>query len=154
MAYYEVAGTRAGVNTPGSTIFGIRSTVSTRRIKILEIGLEVSTAPTTGQDWRLVPTTTLGTSSTTVAPLSLDLSNTIASVGQLITGYSALPTLGTVDLRRLGLPNTQGSSLIWSWPEHRPLEVNNTATGQIAVANANATGTTLGAFAIYVVMSD
>ena len=154
MAVYEVAHSKAGVNTAGTVYWVIRSTVSTRRLQILEIGIEVATAPTNGQDWRCVRTATLGTATANVAGQPIEISNTLASNGQVVHTWSANPTIGTVDLRRLGLPATQGSSLIWTWPEHRPLEVSDAATGGIALANANASGATLGSFAMYVVYRD
>jgi hypothetical protein len=141
MARFEVSHLKTGVNT-ANTIMWQFKTAAGSRARIFEIALAVSTATTTGPSWRLTRSATLGTSTATVAPEEQDPGGGAATV-LLDTTWSANPTLVSTDLRRYATPQTIGSGIVWTWPDHRPLIVP--VSSGLCVVNANATGATPGA---------
>ena len=148
MARYEVGSNKAGVNTANTIMWQIKAV--TNRAYLLELGLSVAVAPTTGPEFILYRSLTQGTSSATLVPQLIgSLGPTSTTV--LDTTWSTAPTLTTVPLRRYAVPNAIGSGVVWTWYD-RPLEIEPATTGQIIVVNGNATGTTLGNLDLYAVI--
>jgi hypothetical protein len=149
VARHEVTHLKAGVNTANTIMWQLRAS-SSGCIRLLELALSVSTAPTTGPSWRLNRPTAIGTSSATVAPQKQD-SNSVAATALLDTTWSTPLTLAAIDLRRYTTPQTIGSGIVWTWydqPLMIPLSMG------IAIVNGNATGTTLGNFVVYAVFDE
>lgn len=150
MARFEVAHNKAGVNTANTIMWQVK-TSSTSRVRIFEMGLSVASAPTTGPSWRLVRATAVGTSSATTSAEEEDPGGG-AATAVLDTAWSVNPTLAAVNMRLYATPNTLGSGIVWTWPDHRPLIVP-TSSG-ICIVNANATSTTVGSFNVYCVYEE
>lgn len=144
MAWFSVTANKAGVNTANTTMFGIRAD-ATQRIWLVELGLSVKVAPTTGPSWRLNRVTATGTVTTSIVPQPED-PDVAAALGRMDTVWSVNPTLGGVDLREYATPSTIGSGIVWTWFDE-PFVIPK--SGGLAVVNANATGTTLGTFTCY-----
>lgn len=143
---YEVGISKAGVNLANTVMWQLRA--PTRRTRLFEMGLFVDVAPTTAPQFVLARATAGGTSSTSTVgqqttPEAAAGSATVDSV------WSAAPTFTTTGpfIRRMTLPVTAGSGIIWTWPDG--LFVTPTATTNLIIANAAATGATLGSFTIY-----
>jgi hypothetical protein len=143
MPRYVVAATKAGINTANSPMWQLRA-VGTH-IRLVELALSVTTAPTTGPAWRLNRSTAIGTSSATVTPQTED-TDVSAAAARLDTTWSAAPTLASTDMRIYGTPNAIGSGIVWTWYD-RPLRIPS-STGVVMV-NLNAAGATLGLLAVY-----
>jgi len=150
MARYTVAHTKAGVNTANTIMWQIRA-ASTDMIAIWEMGISVTVAPTTGPSWRLNRPTAIGTSSATVTPQIESPPVASAAVARLDTTWSANPTLAATDMRAYATPNAIGSGIVWTWWD-QPLWLA-VSTG-VALVNANAAGTTLGSFTVYVIFDE
>jgi hypothetical protein len=149
MARYSVPNAKNGVNTANTIMWQLRA-VSPDRAELVELGLSVKVAPTTGPSWRLNRPTAIGTSSATVTPQPED-PDTRAADARLDTTWSVNPTLAGTDLREYTTANAIGSGIVWTWYD-RPLRIS-IATG-IALINGLATGVTLGTFAIYAVFDE
>ena len=113
MSRYEVTHAKAGVNTANTIMWQLKAG-SGQRVHLLELGLSIEVAPTTGPAWRLNRPTALGTSSATVTPQPEDPDIT-ASTLVLDTAWSANPTLGGTDHRRFAIPTAIGSGIVWTW---------------------------------------
>lgn len=150
MARYSATHRKAGVNTANTIMWQLRA-ASTNMIEIVELGLSVAVAPTTGPSWRLNRGTALGTSSATVQPQIESPPTVAASAALLDITWSANPTLGAIDLRQYATPNAIGSGIVWTWYD-KPLPLL-ISTG-ICLVNGNATGTTLGSFDIYLIFDE
>lgn len=148
MARYSVTSNKAGVNTANTIMWQLRAV--TNRAYLLELGLSVAVAPTTGPEFILNRSATAGTSSATVAP-QLEGSLGAAATLLLDTAWSANPTLAAVPMRRYAVPNAIGSGIVWTWYD-KPLEIEPAATGHICVINGNATGATLGNLDLYAII--
>jgi len=154
VARFEVANVKTNVNT-ANTIMWQFKTAAGSRARIFEIGLSLATinAGTSplGPSWRLNRSATVGTSSATAVPEEEDPGGGAATV-VLDTAWSANPTLSTNDLRKYATPNTAGSGIVWTWPDHRPLIVP--VSSGLCIVNALTTGTTPGTSNCYVIFEE
>jgi hypothetical protein len=150
MPRFEVSNSKAGINAANSPMWQVKC-AATSRCRIFEIALSIATAPTIAPSWRLCRSTALGTSTTTVAAEEQDPGGPAATT-LLDTVWSTPPTLAALAMRRYATPNTAGSGIVWTWPDHRPFIVP-LSTG-IVVVNDIATSTTLGLFNISVVFEE
>lgn len=150
MARFEVTTNKAGINTANSPMWQFKC-AATSRARIFEIALSTSAAPTNGPSWRLVRSTANGTSTATQAAEEQDPGGA-AATAVLDTTWSTPPTQATVSMRRYATPNTVGSGIVWSWPDHRPLIVP-LSTG-LVIVNDTAAGAALGAFNVAIVFEE
>jgi hypothetical protein len=144
---YEIGAAKAGVNTANTVMWALRA--PTRRSWLHEIGIFVDVSPTTAPQIVLARNTAgTVTASTTTAGLAV-----VPEVGTgsttLDSAWTSAPTFNTAGpfLRRLTLPVTAGAGIIWTWPEG--LVINSTATTTLVIANAAASGATLGQLSMY-----
>ncbi|MFN2496625.1 MAG: hypothetical protein ABR608_12070 [Pseudonocardiaceae bacterium] len=149
MSRYSMTTTKAGVNTANTIMWAIKAGAA-QRVQLLELGLSVEVAPTTGPAWRLNRPTAVGVSSATVAPQPED-PDVAAATAALETTWTTAPTLAAVDLRRFATPNSIGSGIVWTWYDS-PLVIPK--GGSIAVVNGNASGTTLGTLSMYALVAE
>jgi hypothetical protein len=148
---YQAALSRAGINTAGPQLYWqLRS--ATPRIRIYEVGVSVSVAPTTAPVFQISrATASLGTASTTLTGIALDAADA-AATGIFESAWSGAPTINTSYQRMMGLPVTAGGGFIWTWPEDSPLVL--AGTNALQITNANASGATTGTFVAYVVWEE
>lgn len=143
---YNVGVSKAGVNAANTVMWQLRA--PTRRTRIFELGIFVETAPTTAPQFVLARATAGGTSSTSTLGLALH-PEAPAATTTLDSAWSSAPTFATAGpfIRRMSLPVTAGSGIIWTWPDG--LIITTTATTNLVIANAAASGATLGLFSTY-----
>lgn len=152
MSRYQAALSRAGINTAGPQLYWQLRTGASNRIRILEVGISVSVAPSTAPNFQISrATASLGTASTSLAGQPLDAAD-VAATATLESAWSAAPTINTTYHRMMALAVTAGGGFIWTWPIDSPLVLPTSAALQIS--NANASGTTTGTFACYVVWEE
>ncbi|MBI4941862.1 MAG: hypothetical protein HY830_14050 [Actinobacteria bacterium] len=151
MGRYSASNSKAGVNAANTIMWQLRGGTS-ERLKILEIGLGVKTAPTTAPAFQLIRTTAVGTSSTTAAGNPYDAGDPTA-LGTLDSAWSVNPTLGTGAFRETTMTTTAGGQTFWTFYDE-PLIVPASATAGLAIVNTVATGATLGTFVSYVVWDE
>lgn len=146
MARYGISVSKAGVNT--ATTIHANLWAPTNMLRVFELGISVTTAPTTAPDFYVVRSTARGTQTTTAAGTAMDATVAATSTGTLDSAWSAGATVGaaTTAVRRIGIPVTAGSGVIWSFGPTGLLIANGAG---LAVVNAAASGATLGALAIY-----
>jgi hypothetical protein len=84
------------------------------RPDIREIGIFMSSAPTTGPTIGIGRPANAGTASTNTLGQATDI-NDPASTCNLSSAYSAAPTAPAVFMRRITLPNTIGAGVIWTF---------------------------------------
>jgi hypothetical protein len=136
------------VNTADQIYANLNNTATSERLRILEIGVNISVAPTTAPLFYLVRTSARGTQSTTLAGLPLDAADP-ASTGTVDSVWSVQPTkAGTVSTAGLtvgGLAVTAGGMLIWTFYDAPLIVAATTGTG-LALANSLASGATTGTF--------
>jgi hypothetical protein len=144
MARFEVTHNRAGINTANSPMWQFKTAASSRA-RIFEIALSVAgtVAPTNGPGWRLVRAATVGTSSATVTAEEQDPGGG-AATAVLDTTWTTPPTFAAVNMRLYQTPNTLGSGIVWTWPDHRPLIVP--LSSGVVIVNVNPAGAALGTF--------
>lgn len=125
MARYSVA-VRTPAAAAGAAYCDLRST-STDRLFIREIG--VFTTATTATSVGVIRPLTTGTASTTAAGQAEDPANP-AGTGVVGTAWSVAATIAATPLylRRIALPATIASGVIWTWPEGRELVVPVSST--------------------------
>ena len=100
------------------------------KMRLLELGITTNAA--TLSQIGLIRAATVGTpSGTALVGQPDDDSDTTAPVGQVVTSWSAQPTIaGTpVYLNELVAAAVQGSGTIWTFPSDRPIVVSPAATG-------------------------
>lgn len=149
---YQAALSRSGINTAGPQLYWQLRSGASARLRIIEIGISVVTAPTTAPLFQISrATASLGTASTSLAGQPLDAAD-VSAVGVFESAWSAAPTINTTYHRMLGLPVTAGGGFIWSWPVDSPLVLP--ASAALQITNANASGATTGTFAAYVVWEE
>jgi hypothetical protein len=144
---YEIGHAKAGVNTANTVMWALRS--PTRRSWLHELGIFVDTAPTTAPQFVLARNTAgTVTSSTTVVGLAC-VPEASTATATLDSAWSTPPTFTTTGpfIRRATLPVTAGAGIIWTWGDG--LIINSTITTSLVIANAAASGATLGQFSIY-----
>lgn len=144
---YLAGQSTAGINTAGQAYFGLRGGTGTR-LRVVEVGVGIASAPTTAPMFYLARSTAAGTA-TTLAGQPSDPADT-AAIGALAYTYTAQPTFSSTNrLVQGGLATTAGGWLVWSFYDD-PIIVPATATDGLVIVNANAAGTTLGTFTAYV----
>lgn len=117
-----------------------------RRLQVLEVGIttEAATLSSVG----LIRASTLGTpSGSPLVPIPLDDLDTMVSKGNLVTTWSVAPSIsGTpVYLRKFVASNVQGSGVIWTFPDDKPLVIS--PGGAVLLWNfGNGAGSALGAY--------
>lgn len=148
MARYSVTHAKAGVNTANTIMWMLRAV--TNRGYLLELGLSVAVAPTTGPDFQLFRSATAGATPTSTTPQP-EGSLAPTSTTLLDTAWGTLPTLAATGMRGYAVPNAIGSGVVWTWYD-KPLEIEPAATGHIVIVNGNATGATLGTLRLYAVL--
>jgi hypothetical protein len=144
VAWYSVTSNKAGVNIANTIMWTLRAD-ATQRIWLVELGVSVEVAPTTGPAWRLNRVTATGTITTSIVPQPED-PDVPAALTRLDTVWSVNPTLGGVDLRRYATPSTIGSGIVWTWFDE-PFVIPK--SGGVAVVNANPSGATVGSMSVY-----
>jgi hypothetical protein len=152
---YQAALSRAGINTAGPQLYWQLRSNTANRLRVIELGITVNTAPTTAPLFQISrATATLGTASTSLTGLALD-SNDATATGILESAWSSAPTINTTYHRMMGLPVTAGNGFIWTWPVDSPLIIGDSGTAHaLQITNANASGATTGNFAAYVVWEE
>ncbi|MET0418390.1 MAG: hypothetical protein ABW022_20455 [Actinoplanes sp.] len=143
---YEIGLSKAGVNTANTVMWQLRA--PTRRSVLYELGIFVDSAPTTAPQFVLARATAGGTSSTSAVGLAL-IPEAPAATTTLDSAWSSAPTFNTSGtmIRRCTLPVTAGSGIVWGFPDG--LAITTTATTNLIIANAVASGATLGQFTVY-----
>lgn len=149
MPRFFVTSTKAGVNAANTSMWQLRAS-ATAELRLVEVGMSIAVAPTTGPSWRLNRPTAIGTSSATGTPQRRN-ANSSAPTALLDTAWSVNPTLAADDLMRYATPNAIGSGIVWSFYD-MPMIVDR-STG-VVVNNGNAVGTTLGSFNIYYIFDE
>jgi hypothetical protein len=152
MSRYQASNSKAGVNTAGTIMWQLRPTTTAQRMKVLEIGIGVASAPTTAPSFQLARSTAIGTSTTTAAGQPYDQADT-AALGTLDSAWSVNPTSAGVTLRQSGLAVTAGGQLFWTFYDV-PLVMFADTTDGLLIINANASGATLGTFTCYMVWQE
>lgn len=144
---YQAALSRSGINSAGPQLYWqLRS--ATPRLRIIELGVSVVSAPTTAPLFQISrATASLGTASTSQTGQPLDAADATAT-GILESAWSGAPTINTTYHRMFGLATTAGGGFIWTWPVDSPLIL--ASTNALQITNANASGATTGTFACYV----
>ncbi len=152
---FQAALSRAGINTAGPQLYWQLRSDGTRRLRIIELGISVASAPSTAPTFQLSrATANLGAASASQAGLPLDSSDNAGS-GILESAWSSAPTINTTYHRMMSLAVTAGGGLIWTWPVDSPLIIGGAAAAQaLQISNANASGTTAGQFTCYVVWEE
>jgi hypothetical protein len=152
---YQAALSRSGINSTGPQLYWQLRSNGSRRIRVLELGICVESAPSTAPAFAISrATTALGTASTSVTGLPLEPGD-VAGTGILESAWSSAPTIDTNYHRRFGLATTAGGGFIWSWPLDRPLVIGtNAAAHALQICNMNASGTTTGTFTLYCVWDE
>jgi hypothetical protein len=141
---------KGGVNVANTIMWQLRA--PTNRLWVYEIGLSVSTAPTTGPSWQLIRSATVGTNAggTNTMLGEKEDPGGATITGTLDNAWTGTPTIGTNFMRRYATSNGIGAGIVWTWTT--PLAIP--AAGGLAIVNGTATGTTAGNFNIYVVWSE
>lgn len=148
MSRYSAGGLTPGINTADRAYFQLRPTGTTERLYVVEIGIGIAVAPTTAPAPYLARSTAIGTNTLTLAGQSNDPADG-AAVGTLDITLGTQPTFVAASKFRVGgLPVTAGSMLIWTFYD-KPLIVDRVTTTGLCIANANASGATLGSFFAY-----
>lgn len=146
---YQAALSRAGINTAGPQLYWQLRSNASARLRIIELGISISVAPTTAPLFQISrATASLGTASTTLTGQALDAAD-VTATGIFESAWSAAPTINTTYHRMFGLPVTAGGGFIWAWPTDSPLILP--ASAALQITNANASGATTGTFAAYIV---
>ncbi len=149
---YQAALSRSGINTAGPQLYWQLRSNASYRLRILEIGVSVASAPTTAPSFQISrATSSLGTASTSMNGQPLDAADA-ASTGIFESAWSGAPTVNTTYHRMMALATTAGGGFIWTWPVDSPLILPVSAALQIS--NANASGTTTGTFVAYCVWEE
>ena len=153
MARYGAAFSVAGVNTANTFTVNLTNTGTTERMKVMQIAVGISVAPTTAPSFYLSRATARGTNTTTLAGQPFDPSDS-ASSGTLDLTNSVAPTFSTsLKMAGGGLAVTAGGWWIWDFRDS-PIIIPATAASGLAIVNANASGATTGTFAGYVVWEE
>lgn len=100
----------ATIHTPAGT-----------RARILEIGLACNAA--TASPVGLIRPSNTPVATTSQLGQAEDPADGV-SVTNIDTAWSTAPTVGTLFLRKFGLPATIGAGLIWAWSDASPLVLN------------------------------
>ena len=136
----------AGVNTANTAAANLSNTGTSERLRVMQVAIGVSVAPTTAPQFYLARATARGTQTATAAGLQFDPADA-AAAGTLDTAWSVAPTFVTTSkLTAGGLAVTAGGWWVWDFRDC-PLIIPATAADGLVVVNANASGATTGTFA-------
>lgn len=148
MGTYMAGWSHAGVNTADQVYANLVNTASTARLRVKEIGVNISVASTTAPLFYVVRTTARGTQTTTLAGLPLDPADPTPT-GTVDSVWSVQPTkAGTISTAALaagGMATTAGGMLVWTFYDF-PLTVTTGAGNGIAIVSSLASGATTGTF--------
>ena len=148
MARYGASFAVAGVNTANTFTVNLMNTGTAVRLRVMQVAIGISVAPTTAPQFYLSRTTVRGTNSTTLAGQPFD-SGEPTSQATLDLTNSVAPTFSTsLKIVGGGLATTAGGWWIWDFRDS-PLVIPATAASGLAIVNANASGSTTGTFAGY-----
>ncbi|MGI9191725.1 MAG: hypothetical protein ACR2IL_06345 [Chitinophagaceae bacterium] len=152
---YQAALSRSGINTAGPQLYWQLRSNGSARLRLVEIGIAISVAPTTAPLFQISrATASLGTASTTLAGQPFDSSDA-AATGIFESAWSVAPTINTTYHRMMGLPVTAGNGFIWSFPNDGEMVIGGAAVAhELQITNANASGATTGTFSGYVVWEE
>ena len=152
---YQAALSRAGINTAGPQLYWQLRSNGTVRLRVIEIGIAISVAPSTAPVFQISrATASLGTASTTLTGQQFDSSDGNAT-GIFESAWSGAPGINTTYHRMFGLPVTAGGGFIWTFPLDTPLVIGGAATAHaLQITNANASGATTGTFTAYCVWEE
>jgi hypothetical protein len=146
MGYYGAGASKAGVNTANTAYFQIRPTGTTARLRIYQIVINISVAPTTAPSFYLARSTAIGTVTTTLAGQPLEPADP-TPIGTFDSAFSVAPTFSTTNfISTGGLATTAGGAWVWTFPSDGPLVVTNSTAAGIVVVNQNLSGATVGTF--------
>jgi hypothetical protein len=115
MALYSLA-RRGTATTSGNAVWDVAAATGVRP-KIMELGLFLGAA--TASTYDLFRTTALGTRTTPIALVAEDPGDPALAGINLVDSaiaFSVEPTETTTALRRIGLPATIGTGVIWTFP--------------------------------------
>lgn len=149
---YMLGLSKAGVNTANTVMWQVRA--PTRLTRIKTVGIFVEVAPTTAPQFVLARATAGGTSTTsTVGQLGNPIG--IAATTTVDSAWSSAPTFTTSGpfLAKATLPVTAGSGVYFDIGEGIWCR-NGTATDNLVIANAVATGATVGSFGLHVIWDE
>lgn len=138
MSMYSIARRTTGT-TSGQASMDVATSTGVRP-KIMEWGVTLGAA--TASIYALNKTTALGTRTTPVALESEEDPDDVALTGIVLVdtalAWSAQPTFSTNDIRRIGLPATIGTGVIWTFPRGWKIDaslsgalVNRTTNGVV-----------------------
>ena len=148
MARYGASFAVAGVNTANTFTVNLMNTGTAVRLRVMQVAIGISVAPTTAPQFYLSRTTARGTNTTTLAGQPFD-SGEPTSQATLDLTNSGAPTFSTtLKIVGGGLATTAGGWWIWDFRDS-PLVIPATAASGLAIVNANASGSTTGTFAGY-----
>lgn len=152
---YQAALSRSGINSAGPQLYWQLRSNGTVRLRVIEIGISISSAPTTAPNFQISRATTLlGTASTTLTGQQLDSSDGNAT-GIFESAWSAGPTINTTYHRMMALAVTAGGGFIWTWPVDSPLVIGGAGVAHaLQISNANASGATTGTMVAYCVWEE
>lgn len=131
MAIYSI-GRRTTGTTSGNAAFDVSAGAAVRPA-MLELGVFLAAA--TASTFGVNRPTALGTRTTPVVLLAEDPAMP-ASEADTALAWSVQPTFATDDLRRIALPATIGTGVIWTFPKGIVIAQNLS----IAVVNRSTTG--------------
>jgi hypothetical protein len=149
MARYGAGASRSGINTANVAYFNLDQTGTASRLKVVQVVVNIAVAPTTAPSFYLSRATVRGTQASTVLGQAFDPADP-AALGTLdVCGTGASqPTFSTsLILATGGLAVTAGGAFVWTFYDS-PIVVGATAGLGLVVANANASGSTTGTFAV------
>lgn len=141
---YEVAAltTLTAASVPFATVVAGASS----RMKISEIGIFLATA--VASDIALARSATATTTPTKILGQAVDAADP-AAIGSVAIAWSTIGTANAISIRRISLPGTVGSGVIWTWPQGtRLILANPAATSELMFVNRG--GGVCGTFNIYV----
>jgi hypothetical protein len=134
MPRYEVAGltTLTAASVPFATIVSGASS----RMRIFEIGMFMVTA--VASDIAIARSATATTTPTKILGQASDPAD-IAATGSIAVAWTTIGTANAISIRRIQLPATIGSGVIWTWPDTDPLLAPvPAATSEIMFVNRGA----------------
>uniref|UniRef100_A0A6M3JF98 Uncharacterized protein n=1 Tax=viral metagenome TaxID=1070528 RepID=A0A6M3JF98_9ZZZZ len=118
-------GVRTSSGTAAAAAWEIRTGATPGRVKLLELGFFLAAA--TASTYGLGRPAAIGDTPTTpVDLLQEDPNNVLATaIVQSALAWGTGPTVPTAYLRRISLPATVGTGVIWTWPEGLVIPVSS-----------------------------
>jgi hypothetical protein len=148
MARYGAGFSVSGTNTANTQTAALFNVSTTDRLYVVEVAIGVVLSPTTAPSFYLSRGTARGTQTTTLAGLPHDPADGAAN-GTVDTAWSVAPTFSTSNqIRRGGMGTAQGGFLVWTFYD-APIVIDRTASSGLVLADANASGATVGTFTGY-----